>query len=254
MNFLRRNAANLCKGKVLGKNMNCSVHEVTNLDKRKISNVINLGKYGQRYQAAHSKSVIGAKRFASSEAQKLSEVVKAEVQHEKSNYEAPDNIKKFLQTSGWKFEEQEGDVNMVLTKNVDGMKIIIDFQLVSPFQAEGENEAQAEMTDFSVTVEKPNKQGGITFYCTTLQNDEKFRYMIGNVKYYKNEEGKNSVSSYNGPEFEDLDDSLQTSLDEWLANLGVDSELCDFIDSCSIDKEQREYMSWLQNISNFIES
>ncbi|GAB68366.1 mitochondrial glycoprotein domain containing protein [Plasmodium cynomolgi strain B] len=236
MNFLRRNATNLCKGKVLGKHLNCSVNELSNLNKRKISNIINLGKYGQRYQGTHSSSVIGAKRFASSEAQKLSEVVKAEVQHEKSNYEAPDNIKKFLQTSGWKFEEQEGDVNMVLTKNVDGMKIIIDFQLVSPFQAEGENEAQAEMTDFSVT------------------NDEKFRYMIGNVKYYKNEEGKNSVSAYNGPEFEDLDDSLQTSLDEWLANLGVDSELCDFIDSCSIDKEQREYMSWLQNISNFIES
>ncbi|KAI4835679.1 mitochondrial acidic protein MAM33 [Plasmodium brasilianum] len=252
MNFLRKNTANFCKSKALSRHLNNTGNKFTNLSKRKFSHVTSCGNYGQKLQTNFSK--FNGRRFASSEAQKLSEVVKAEVQHEKSNYEAPENIKKFLQTSGWKFEEQEGDVNMVLTKTVDGMKIIIDFQLVSPFQAEGENEAQAEMTDFSVTVEKPNKQGGITFYCTTLQNDEKFRYMIGNVKYYKNEEGKNSVSAYNGPEFEDLDDSLQTSLDEWLANLGVDSELCDFIDSCSIDKEQREYMLWLQNISNFIES
>ncbi|SBT78737.1 mitochondrial acidic protein MAM33, putative [Plasmodium ovale] len=249
---MRRNIVSFCKSKALNKHVNNSGNVLANLNRRKISNINNIVKCGQQFHANFN--IANGKRFASSEAQKLSEVVKSEVQHEKSNYEAPENIKKFLQTSGWKFEEQEGDVNMVLTKNVDGMKIIIDFQLVSPFQAEGENEAQAEMTDFSVTVEKPNKQGGITFYCTTLQNDEKFRYMIGNVKYYKNEEGKNSVSAYNGPEFEDLDDSLQTSLDEWLANLGVDSELCDFIDSCSIDKEQREYMSWLQNISNFIEA
>ncbi|CRG95851.1 conserved protein, unknown function [Plasmodium gallinaceum] len=252
MNFIFRNTVNLSKSKPFNKQISNSVNRLANLNKRKITNINNIGKYDQRLQTNFS--AINKRTFSSSESQKLLEVVKAEVQHEKSNYEAPENIKKFLQTSGWKYEEQEGDVNMVLTKNVDGMKIIVDFQLVSPFQAEGENEAQAEMTDFSVTVEKPNKQGGITFYCTTLQNDEKFRYMIGNVKYYKNEEGKNSVSSYNGPEFEDLDDSLQTSLDEWLANLGVDSELCDFIDSCSIDKEQREYMSWLQNISNFIES
>ncbi|CRH03804.1 mitochondrial acidic protein MAM33, putative [Plasmodium relictum] len=252
MNFIFRNTVNLSKSKPLSKQFSNSANKLANLNKRKITNITNIEKYCQKLQTNFN--TFNKRTFASSESQKLLEVVKAEVQHEKSNYEAPENIKKFLQTSGWKYEEQEGDVNMVLTKNVDGMKIIVDFQLVSPFQAEGENEAQAEMTDFSVTVEKPNKQGGITFYCTTLQNDEKFRYMIGNVKYYKNEEGKNSVSSYNGPEFEDLDDSLQTSLDEWLANLGVDSELCDFIDSCSIDKEQREYMSWLQNISNFIES
>ncbi|KYN94000.1 mitochondrial acidic protein MAM33, putative [Plasmodium reichenowi] len=252
MNSLLRNTLNSSKGKIFTKYLNNSFNKVANLNSRKVSNFTKYGKCVQRVDKNFN--TINKRSFSSSEAQKLSEVVKAEVQHEKSNYEAPDNIKRFLQTSGWKFEEQEGDVNMVLTKNVDGMKIIIDFQLVSPFQAEGENEAQAEMTDFSVTVEKPNQNGGITFYCTTLQNDEKFRYMIGNVKYYKNEEGKNSVSAYNGPEFEDLDDSLQTSLDEWLANLGVDSELCDFIDSCSIDKEQREYMSWLQNISNFIEA
>lgn len=246
--FRSSNYVGLCSK--LGLSGNRSLNQ----SQRNFSGLVNFGLHTKCNSMENGGSNHMFKRFISNEAQKLAEVVKAEVQHEKSNYEPPENIKKFLDSSGWKYEEQEGDVNMVLTKNVDGLKIIVDFQLVSPFQAEGENEAQAEMTDFSVTVEKPNKQGGITFYCTTLQNDEKFRYMIGNVKFYKNEEGKNSISSYNGPEFEDMDDSLQTSLDEWLAHLGVDSDLCDFIDSCSIDKEQREYMSWLQNVSNFIES
>lgn len=60
------------------------------------------------------------------------------------------------------------------------------------------------------------------------------------------------MSTYNGPDFEDLDDSLQATLDEWLGSLGVDSELCDFIDSCSIDKEQREYIFWLKGLEKFL--
>lgn len=71
----------------------------------------------------------------------------------------------------------------------------MDFQLVSPFETEGDGESHAEMTDFSVTVEKKDGQG-ITFYCSTLQNDEKFRYMICNVRYFSDEASKNSVCHF----------------------------------------------------------
>jgi len=65
---------------------------------------------------------------------------------------------------------------------------------------------------------------------------------------------KNSASAYNGPEFEDLDDSLQQALDDWLASLGVNESLCDFIDAMSVDKEQREYMRWIGKLSSFVQS
>ncbi|KAK1444880.1 hypothetical protein BgAZ_107860 [Babesia gibsoni] len=190
-------------------------------------------------------------RGFSAESQKLLQLIHGEINHENSNYEPPSNIKTFLEKKDWKFVEKDGDINMTLEKEVEGKKVTVDFQLVSPFETEADGETHAEMTDFSVTVENKGGQG-ITFYCSTLQNDDKFRYMICNVRYFGDEASKNSVSTYNGPDFEDLDDSLQATLDEWLASLGVDAELCDFIDSCSIDKEQREYIFWLKGLEKFL--
>ncbi|ORM41176.1 Uncharacterized protein BXIN_0370 [Babesia sp. Xinjiang] len=195
--------------------------------------------------------IFQSSRAFSAESDKLLQLVRGEIQHEKSNYESPATIKTFLEKNDWKFVERDGDINMTLEKTVDGKKVTVDFQLVSPFETEGDGETQAEMTDFSVTVEKSDGQG-ITFYCSTLQNDEKFRYMICNVRFFTDEASKNSVSTYNGPDFEDLDDGLQATLDEWLGSLGIDGELCDFIDSCSIDKEQREYIFWLKGIEKFL--
>ncbi|KAF8820469.1 glycoprotein [Cardiosporidium cionae] len=207
------------------------------------------------YSTRNPVSSLSGRSFGSlSDSTKLKKTLTAEIQHEEGNYEQPEGVAKFLKANSWTFEDRDGDINMALTKTLeDGKKVAVDFQLVSPFQAEeSENEQQAEMTDFSVTLEGKGNSG-VTFYCTTLQNDEKYRYMIGNVRYFADEESRSSVSSFNGPEFEDLDDALQETLDEWLSSLGIDTELCNFIDACSVDKEQREYIHWLKNVSKFIE-
>lgn len=217
-----------------------------------VRSLVSRGSLLQRGNYALCRSTFGNSfRTFSAESEKLLQLIHGEIHHENSNYESPSNIKSFLEKKDWTFVEKDGDINMTLEKTVEGKKVTVDFQLVSPFETEGDGESHAEMTDFSVTVENTNGQG-ITFYCSTLQNDEKFRYMICNVRYFADEASKNSVSTYNGPDFEDLDDSLQATLDEWLASLGVDSELCDFIDSCSIDKEQREYIFWLKGLEKFL--
>merc|ERR1719327_2516373 len=107
-----------------------------------------------------------------------------------------------------------------------------------------------EATDLMVTVE--NKSGaGLIFYCCT-QSGEDHRYIIGNVKTFAAAEEKDSVSSYNGPEFEDLDDKLQEAFDEYLAEIGMNTEVCDFIDAMALDKEQREYVRWLNTAKKFL--
>eukprot|EP00921_Rhytidocystis_pertsovi_P005315 GHVQ01009181.1.p1 GENE.GHVQ01009181.1~~GHVQ01009181.1.p1 ORF type:complete len:261 (-),score=60.44 GHVQ01009181.1:3144-3926(-) len=195
---------------------------------------------------------------------KLLQVIQGEIGHETQSYEAPSNIDEFLKKSEWKLQEKSGDVNMTLTRDYNGKKVVVEFQLVSPFEGEentateegqqaGETAAsQSEMTDFTVSVVKKDGSG-VTFFCSTLQNDESFRYMIGNVRQFRNEEERNAVSGYNGPEFEDLDDKLQEALDEWLESLGVNSEMCDFIDAVAVDKEQKEYMHWLKSCASVLE-
>lgn len=164
----------------------------------------------------------------------------------------------FLEKSGWSLTEKAGDTTMVLKKQIRDLTATIEFQLVSPSynneQEEEEGGGQMEpqeTTDFSVSVEKPNGNGAI-FYCTTVGSDEKYRFIVGNVRYFSDQAEKTSISAYNGPEFEDLDDQLQTGIDEWLSALGINEELCDFVDAMAVDKEQREYMRWLNKIAEIV--
>merc|ERR1712070_398259 len=119
--------------------------------------------------------------------------------------------------------------------------------------AEGEEQPEWEATDFCLTVENPTSSSGISFYCST-QSGEEHRYIIGNVKSFANAEERDSVSGYNGPDFEDIDDKLQEAFDEYLAEAGMNNDVCDFIDGMAIDKEQREYIRWLKSTKAFTEA
>merc|ERR1711933_78287 len=108
------------------------------------------------------------------------------------------------------------------------------------YNAGGEEGAEEhEATELSVTVENKSTGAGLMFYCST-QTGEEHRYVIGNVKSYASAEERDNMGSYNGPDFEDLDDKLQEALDEYLAEVGMCSEVCDFVDQMAVDKEQRE--------------
>merc|ERR1712194_223940 len=98
-----------------------------------------------------------------------------------------------------------------------------------------------------------NKAGaGLSFFCSTTSGED-HRFVIGNTRSFLNAEEKDSISGYNGPEFEDLDDKVQESLDEYLAEVDMNNELCDFIDASALDKEQREYLRWLKISKAFLE-
>merc|ERR1712100_213870 len=117
---------------------------------------------------------------------------------------------------------------------------------------EGEEASGQEATDFCVTMEDTKTGAGLSMYCST-QAGEDHRYVIGNVRSFSNSEEKDLASSYNGPEFDDIDDKLQEGLDEYLAEAGMCNEVCDFIDAMALDKEQREYMRWLKTLKSFAE-
>lgn len=187
--------------------------------------------------------------------------MKAEIKHEEDAYEQSKEIKQFLKNTDFELVDVEGDVNMMLKKQVGDKVVQIDWQLTSPFEPNadaGEDEGfEQEATDFMVTLENQEKSAdegdrGLVFYCST-QAGEDHRYVIGSVKVFNSTEEKEGMSMYNGPDFEDLDEKLQEAFDEYLAELGLNSELCDFIDATALDKEQREYIHWLKVTKDFLE-
>merc|ERR1712190_142737 len=146
---------------------------------------------------------------------------------------------------------------MSLERDVGDNVVRIEWQLSSPFDPEafgeeGEDHEAHEATDMSVTCENKTTGAGMTFYCST-QTGEDHRYVIGNVKTFASTEERDSGSSYHGPDFEDLDDKLQEAFDEYLGELGMGSDVCDFVDAMAVDKEQREYVNWLKNAKTFLE-
>jgi complement component 1 Q subcomponent-binding protein len=199
--------------------------------------------------------VPGGARAIAAAAGKVTKVLVSELKHEEEQYEQAKEIKQYLKDSSFKLVETPGDVNMCLEKALGDKTVRIEWQLTSPFDPDEDEEggeAPQEAAEFSVQVE--DKSGaGMIFHCGT-QPGEDHRYVIGNVKSYANMEQKESVSGYHGPDFEDLDDKLQEALDEYLAELGMGSEVCDFIDGMAVDKEQREYINWLKITKKFLEA
>ena len=201
--------------------------------------------------------------FSGAAASKLHSIIKSEFQMEKEQYEQIETIKSFLkENSNWKLTESEGDVNMKLEKETGDRKVVIEWQLVSPFGAdvdmmeEGNQESEEmpmDSTDFTVTIQDKTGERGITFFCQTASG-EGHRYMIGNVRSFMSASERDSSSAYNGPDFEDLDEGISEELGNWLTSIGLTDEVCDFIDASAIDKEQREYMRWLKNVESFIQA
>jgi len=181
--------------------------------------------------------------------------LQSEVKHEQEQYEQPKEIAAFLKNSEYKFIDEDGDVNMMLERTVGNKVAKIEWQLTSPYAPEGEEEGEEQgaedATDFVITVEDTDSSSGISFYCSTVAGED-HRYIIGHVKNYATAEEKESVSSYTGPDFEDIDDKLQEAFDEYLAEMGMNNEVCDFIDAMALDKEQREYIRWLQISQKFL--
>jgi len=193
--------------------------------------------------------------FATTASGKISKVVQAEIKHEEENYEQSKDIKAFLSNSKFKFIDTAGDVNMALEKALGEKTVRIEWQLTNPFDPNmdeegGEGGPDMEATDMMITVQDKSG-GGLVFYCAT-QSGEDHRFVIGNVKTFASDVEKDNVTSYNGPEFEDLDDKLQEAFDEYLAELGLNSEICDFIDAMAVDKEQREYVRWLKTAQKIV--
>mmetsp|Transcript_92980 Transcript_92980/g.184596 ORF Transcript_92980/g.184596 Transcript_92980/m.184596 type:complete len:231 (-) Transcript_92980:52-744(-) len=195
--------------------------------------------------------------FSTAAVSKVAKTLHSEIKHEEDQYQQSKEIKKFLKTSEFELVESDGDVNMMLQRVVGDKIVRIEWQLTSPFDpdmdAEGQDGGGQEATDLCVTVESQTSNAGISFYCST-QTGEDHRYIIGNVKSFSSAEEKESLSGYNGPEFEDLDDKLQEAFDEYLAEAGMNNEICDFIDAMALDKEQREYIRWLKITQSFLQS
>lgn len=63
-----------------------------------------------------------------------------------------------------------------------------------------------------------------------------------------------SDALYLGPDFSSLNEEIQEGLGQYLIECGLDQETAAFIELMSLDKEQRLYLKWLQEVKSFVSS
>jgi len=61
-----------------------------------------------------------------------------------------------------------------------------------------------------------------------------------------------SYNYYSGPDFSSLDERVQTGLQEYLTSLGINEHVASFVEVMSLDKDQRLYMRWIEDVENFL--
>ncbi|KAE8136372.1 mitochondrial glyco protein [Aspergillus pseudotamarii] len=108
----------------------------------------------------------------------------------------------------------------------------------------------------NITVEKPSN--GALLIQTVVQDG---LFQIEEVSYFSKpdlahaqtaEKDWARQSLYAGPPFENLDEDLQTFLERYLEERGINAELANMIPDYIQVKEQKEYVRWLENVKNFI--
>lgn len=191
---------------------------------------------------------------------KLKRVLEKELEHEKKDYKPDDSVGPFLQDKGFQLEEQENSVQLTLRKTVEDREVTVHFQARSPEGEAEEEEGQQEdaanpasYAEFQVIINKAGK--GLLFECMTSNSEIRVTNVIPSSDISSVERVSSFITThtdYRGPDFEGLDEKLQKAFLEYLKCEGVDEDLATFVETYSLDKEQRLYVDWLGKVKDFI--
>ncbi|KDE03009.1 hypothetical protein MVLG_06477 [Microbotryum lychnidis-dioicae p1A1 Lamole] len=201
----------------------------------------------------------------------------------------PDFLKEFKNQGVWEIIDEPGADEVILTRTFGQETIRLIFS-ISDIDAEAPQppELEPQEQDYIDTGASPDagsgglgdeatespldedisiqaaititKPGGGALSIDTVAQDGIFT--INNVTFYKDAHIAMSMGSeadwtrqglYMGPAFENLDEGVQNEFEAFLEERGIDSNLAIFIAELAEHKEQKEYVSWLHNVKEFLE-
>ncbi|CAH9097580.1 unnamed protein product [Cuscuta europaea] len=158
----------------------------------------------------------------------------------------------------FKIEDNPGYQTITLTREFQDEEISVEVHmpdLVSgeENQDEGSNDDEKEQGNESqipLVVRVSKKNGpSLEFGCTAFPDEISIDSL--SIRDPKNNEDQ---IAYEGPDFADLDENLQKAFHKYLEIRGIKPSTTNFLHEYMINKDGREYLMWLKNIKNFIQS
>ena len=125
-------------------------------------------------------------------------------------------------------------------------------------EQEGDDEQEGpseNYCDFTVLITEANGKNGLVVEATSMDTEIAFNTVLVTDSMQKIKampKFERSIQEYNGPDFTTLDERIQTSMTEYLEGFGINEHLAAFVECMSLDKDQRLYMKWLEDVKEFV--
>ena len=198
-------------------------------------------------------------RFNSS----LTEVLGVEIDEEKSNDDELDqdliDVRKQI-LKVFKIKEEPGVSVVTLSRKHGDEKIEVKFNVQDFNEGDGMIEEAEEGDEENDPENEDGSNGGIDFEVTIQKGNSKViidamaseSLNINNIRYIDGAHATtDEMTLYTGPNFEDLEESVQAAFYEYLTERNIDDDLSFFILAHSREKEQKEYINWLEKMQDF---
>lgn len=196
--------------------------------------------------------------------QELAKCLESEIKHEEETFDA-EEIQSVLEGFPFQMEHKIGDREVRFTRTMGDEKIVINFMIdehtqeeedMEAFREEGMDELDQEepmlVIPFSVVISKPSKPelGAMVFSMTSDDTGIEPQLIWHSTDAADIE--STLPTCYPGPKLTDLDQKLEDSLIGYLKTRGIDNSLGEIINDVYQDKEQREYVNWLNKLEGFV--
>ncbi|WVR07054.1 hypothetical protein IAU60_004093 [Kwoniella sp. DSM 27419] len=216
---------------------------------------------------------VSARRMGSGETDSnLASALAAEHKFELENAAAVPEVPAFVEsfkTQGvWDITDIPGEDDVILTRKFGNETIKLTFQISDldsyepPAFAEGEVPEEVEPSGptsiaCSLVISKHAVPGSLMVDLETCEEGFEITNIAVFEKALAEMEGAEGDwarrSKYMGPQFDHLDQAVQEAFGAYLAERGVDEALADFVLSYCEHKEQKDYVSWLDQVRGFVQ-
>jgi complement component 1 Q subcomponent-binding protein, mitochondrial len=210
-----------------------------------------------------------SRSFGSLINKRLAKSLEKEYEYEKSQYKVDESVTPFLKESGFDLIDLEGTTRITLKKKIHGNEVEVTFSARSPYGLDQEDsaekgekkeeeedeqpESEENGTEFQVLIKKSGRKEGLIYECVSSQSEIQINTVVYNDDVSSISRFSTYASpEYRGPEFDTLDEKLQTAFVEYMKTHGIDEDLAVFVETYSLDKEHRLYMEWLNNMKEFV--
>ncbi|EYU35247.1 hypothetical protein ABFS82_06G127300 [Erythranthe guttata] len=157
----------------------------------------------------------------------------------------------------FKIEDIPGQQTITLTREFNGEDISIEVHMPDVVTGDQDDESNDDadgepnsMCTIPLVVRVSKRSGpSLEFGCTARPDEVAIDTLT--IKDPNNSE---DLIAYEGPDFGDLDENLQKAFNKYIEVRGVKPSVTNYLHGYMVDKDSKEYVTWLQNVQKFVQS